>query len=180
MTKKVLFATPGKAAAFFWTFAAELLINNGHPKAIQHVAIEMSAAYANGVSGHLGDVRVVYEKFHVFQNVVETCNQARKAESRAYAGKRDQLGQARWILPRNGVSCTEEKAQKWEGMGIEGCVTGIVYGAGPVNQGTNEWKDDAVAMQLFGSWRNWSRRCRSGPVGRSNRWPVNSGWSKAL
>ena len=97
LAKRVLFATPGKDAWVWAAFAAELLRHNGHPKAIQHVAIDMSAAYTKGVSDNLGNARVVYDKFHVIQNVVEACDRARKAESRADAGKRDRLEQTRWM-----------------------------------------------------------------------------------
>ena len=70
VAKRFLFVTPGKDASVWETFVAELLRHNGYPKAIQHVAIDMSAAYAKGVSDNLGDARVVYEKFHVIQHVV--------------------------------------------------------------------------------------------------------------
>jgi transposase len=97
VAKRVIFATPGKGASVWAAFAAELLRHNGHPKAIQHVAIEISAAYAKGVSDNLGNAQVVYDKFHVIQNVVEACDQVRKAESRADAGKRDRLERTRWM-----------------------------------------------------------------------------------
>jgi transposase len=71
VAKRGLFATPGKEASIWEAFAAELLRNNGHPKAIQHVAIDMSAAYAKGISDNLRNAQVVYDKFHVIQNVVE-------------------------------------------------------------------------------------------------------------
>ncbi len=67
--KRVLLATPGKDASVWAAFAAELLRHNGHPKAIQHVAVDMSAASTKGVSDNLGNARVVYDKFHVIQNV---------------------------------------------------------------------------------------------------------------
>jgi transposase len=37
----------------------ELLRHNGHPKAIQHVASDMSAAYVTGVSDNLRNAQVV-------------------------------------------------------------------------------------------------------------------------
>ncbi len=95
--KRVLFATPGKDASVWEAFVAELLRHNGHLKAIQHLPIDMSAAYAKGVSNNLGNARVVYDKFHVIQTVVEACDQVRKAESRAGTGKRDRLGWTRWM-----------------------------------------------------------------------------------
>lgn len=44
VAKRVLFATPAKDASVWAAFAAELLLDNGHTKAIQHVAIDTSAA----------------------------------------------------------------------------------------------------------------------------------------
>ena len=66
-----LAATPVKDASVWEAFAAKLLRHNGHPKAIQYVDIDMSAAYTKGVSDNLGNPRVVPDQFHVIQNVVE-------------------------------------------------------------------------------------------------------------
>ena len=60
LAKRVLFATPGNDTAVLEAFAAELLRHIGYPKAIQDVAINMSAAY----------LKEVGDKFHVTQNVV--------------------------------------------------------------------------------------------------------------
>ncbi len=58
LAKRVLFGTPGKDASVWEAFAAELLRHNGHPKAIQYVAIDISPAYIKGVSDHLGNAQV--------------------------------------------------------------------------------------------------------------------------
>ena len=95
LAKRVLFATAGKDASVWEAFAAELLRHNGHPKAIRRVAIDMSAAYTKGVASNLGNAQVVYDKFHVIQNVVEACDQVQKWESRSDAGKRGLLERTR-------------------------------------------------------------------------------------
>jgi len=160
MTKRVLFATPGKDASVWETFSAELLRHNGHPKAIQHVAIDMSAAYTKGVSENLGNARVVYDKFHVIQNVVEACDEVRKAESRASAGKREQLERTRWMWRKNRVNWTEKETQKWESMALERCVTGMAYEMRLVLQGIYEWKDAGEARKIFGNWCAWVQTMR--------------------
>ena len=80
MTERVLFAKSGEAAWVCAAFAAELLRHNAHPKASQHVGVDMGAAFVRGIV-IFGNARVVYEKFHVIQNVVEACNQVRNVES---------------------------------------------------------------------------------------------------
>ena len=78
-------------------FCCGSLSHNGHPKAIQYVANDMSAAHIKGVSDNFGNAQVVYDKFHVIQNAVEACDQVRKAESQADAGKLDLLERTRWM-----------------------------------------------------------------------------------
>ncbi len=87
-----------------------MLRHNVYPNAIQHTAIDMSAAYTKGESDNLGKARVVYDKFHVIQNVVEACDQVRKAESRADGGKLDRLERTRWMWLKNRVNWTEKEA----------------------------------------------------------------------
>jgi len=59
------------------------------------VAIDMGAAYTKGVASNLGNALVVYDRFHVIQNVMEACDQVQEAESRSDAGKRELLERTR-------------------------------------------------------------------------------------
>jgi len=152
VAKRVLFATPGKDASVWEAFAGELLRHNGHPKAIRYAAIDMSAAYIKGVSDNLGNAQVVYDKFHVIQYGVEACDQIRKIESRADAGKRDQLERTRWMWLKNRENWTPKEALKWESMALERCVTGMAYEMRLVLQGIYERKDVEEARKLFGNW----------------------------
>ena len=155
LAKRVLFATPGKDASVWEAFAAELLRHNGHPKAIRRVAIDMSAAYTKGVASNLGNAQVVYDKFHVIQNVVEACDQVRKVESRSDADKRELLERTRWMWLKNRSNWTEKETHKWESMALERCVTGMADEMRLVLQGIYQWKDVEVARKLFGNWCAW-------------------------
>ena len=84
----------------------------------------MSAAYIKGVSDNFGNAQVVYYKFHVIKNVVEACDQVRKAESRSNARKRNQLERSRWMWRKNRVNWTEKESQKWVSMAQKRHVTG--------------------------------------------------------
>jgi hypothetical protein len=69
----------------------------------------------------------LYDKFDVIQNVVEACDQIRKAESRADAEKRGLLERTRWMWLNIRVNWTEKETQKWELVALERCVTGVCY-----------------------------------------------------
>jgi len=125
LAKMVPFAPPGKGASLGEAFAAELLRHNGQPKAIRRVEIDMSVAYAKGASGNLGNARVVYDKFHVIQNVVGAHDEVRKAESRSDAGKRELSQRTLWIWRKNRVNWAGEESWKWESKVQKRCVTGM-------------------------------------------------------
>ena len=124
LTKRVLSATHSKAASVWVASTAELLRHGDHPKTVQHVAIEISAAYIKGVSDKFGNSRVVYDKFHVIQNEVKAGDQVREVESRADGGQRDRSEWIRWISLKNRVNWTVKEAQKWESMALNKCLTG--------------------------------------------------------
>ena len=92
------------------------------------------------------------DKFHVIQYVVEACDQIRKIESLADAGKRDQLERARWMWLKNWENWTEKETLKWESMVLERCVTGMAYQMRLVLQGIYERKGAEEAWKLFVNW----------------------------
>jgi transposase len=153
--KRVLFATPGKGSETWESFAAEMPRHNGHPKSITQVAIDMSAAYIKGVRDHFGNAQVVYDKFHVIQNVVEACDQIRKLESRIDAASRERLERTRWLLRKNPENWTEKEAQKWESMAKERGMSGLAYEMRLVLQGIYESKEANEARQKFQNWCAW-------------------------
>ncbi len=124
MAKRVLFATAGKDSSFWDAFFEELLRHNGHSKAIQHVAIDMIAAYIKAVVDHFGNALVVYEKFHVIQSVLVACDIVSKAVSWSDAGKRDRLERTRWMW-LNPVNWTEKQALKRESVAMDQRVNGM-------------------------------------------------------
>jgi len=109
----------------------------------------MSAAYTKGVRDNLGNAWVVYDKLRVTQNVLEACDQVRKAESLADAGKRDRLERTRWMWLKNRVNWTQMETQKWESMALERCVKGMAYQMRLVLQGIYERKDAEEVRRLF-------------------------------
>jgi transposase len=155
MVKWLLFAAPGMDASVWEAFAAKSLRHKGHPKTNRHVPIDMSSAYTKGVSDPFRNVRVVYEKLYVIQNVMEACDEARKAEIRADAAKQNLLDRTRWIRLKNLVNWTEKEAPKWKSMPLERCVTGKAYEMSLALQGIHGWQDSGGAWKLFGNWCAW-------------------------
>jgi transposase len=126
MDKRLLMATPGMNASVWESFAVELLGHNGHQKAIQHVASNISAAHTKGVSDDLSNAQVVNDNFHLIQGVVEVCLYVREADSPNDAGKQDRLERTRWMWLQNRAKWAGKEAQKSEAIALETFVTGLV------------------------------------------------------
>ena len=101
------------------------------------------------MASNLGNAQVVYDKFHVIQNVVEACDQVQKWESRSDAGKRELLERTRWMWLSNLVNWTEKGSHKWESMALERWMNGTAYKMRLVPQGIYERKEAEEARQLF-------------------------------
>lgn len=156
----MIFATPGKDASTWEAFAAELLRHNGHPKAVTQVAIDMSAAYAKGVRENFGNARLVYDKFHVIQNVVEACDQVRRAETQLDAQSQERLERTRWLWRKNPENWTAKEAARWESMAKERGATGLAYEMRLVLQDVYRSAGAREARQRFKDWCAWVHAMR--------------------
>ncbi|TDG01493.1 transposase, partial [Paraburkholderia guartelaensis] len=63
--RRVVFVTPGRDAKPIESFAAYLSQHNGTPEQVTSASIDMSPAFIKGVSEHLPNARVTFDKFHV-------------------------------------------------------------------------------------------------------------------
>lgn len=63
--KRLLFATPGRGHETVASFVQDLQAHGGAPEAVQHVCMDMSAAYLKGVRQSLPKAAISYDRFHV-------------------------------------------------------------------------------------------------------------------
>ena len=78
--RKVIFVTPGKGAATIESFAEYLGAHNADPAQITSVSIDMSAAFIKGVSEHLPNARITFDKFHVIAHASTALGEMRRIE----------------------------------------------------------------------------------------------------
>jgi transposase len=157
LARRVLFATEGKDAATWQAFVAELLKHNGHPKAIQQAAIDMSPAYIRGVKDNLGNAAIVLDKDHVISQVNDGVEQVRRLEARADAHARQQLEKTQWIWRKNPENWTEKESRRWEQLDVPNLATGVAYQMRLVRQDIYREERPRRARQRFRDWCQWIR-----------------------
>ncbi len=80
--RKVVFVTEGKDAATVGRFAEHLREHNATPEQIMGVSIDMSPAFIKGVSEHLSNARITFDKFHIVAHASTAVEQTRRQEQK--------------------------------------------------------------------------------------------------
>lgn len=92
--RAVIFVTDTRESAAIERLAADLRVHGGDPEAVSAVSIDMSPAYIKGVTTHLPNAAVTFDKFHVIAHASHALDLTRRAEQ-----KRDPaLKGLRWTL----------------------------------------------------------------------------------
>lgn len=79
---RVLFVTEGKDAETIKAFAADFIAHGGNPEAVESVSIDMSPAFIKGVTEHLPNARITFDKFHVIAHASTTADKTRRIEQK--------------------------------------------------------------------------------------------------
>ena len=85
----MLHATEGKDASTWDRFAEELAEHGAQARQIDQVSIDMSPAYQKGVKKNCPDAELVFDRFHVMQNVGKAVDEVRRREHQRLSRKGD-------------------------------------------------------------------------------------------
>lgn len=80
--RRVLFVTEGRDAETIKDFAADFTAHGGDPKAVDSISIDMSPAFISGVSKHLPNAQITFDKFHVIAHANIAVDKTRRIEQR--------------------------------------------------------------------------------------------------
>jgi transposase len=83
LKKKVIFATEGNDHETWVRFLETFEKHNGDRRGITQAIMDMNAGYQKGVRENCRNAQVVFDKFHVIQNVNKAVDQVRMREVRA-------------------------------------------------------------------------------------------------
>jgi transposase len=102
--RKVVFVTQGKDAKTVETFAQYLTEHKAAPEQVNSVSIDMSPAFIKGVSTHLPNARITFDKFHVVAHASAAVDQMRRLEQRTDPS----LKGLRWTLLKDRDRLSDE------------------------------------------------------------------------
>ena len=163
--KRLLFATSGKDNTTVQSFTQDLSAHGGQPQAIEHVCMDMSAAFAKGVRENLPQAQISYDRFHVIAMASAAMDEVRKKEVRE---RPHQVRQALdsedrkarksmfWAIRRNPSTWSEAQWQVMHQLQKSNLQTAKARTS----------NDMGVAQTALKAWLSWARRCRLEPFKR--------------
>jgi len=80
--RNVVFVTEGKDAATVAKFAEHLREHNAAPEQIGVVSIDMSPGFIKGLSEHLPNARIIFDKVHVVAHASAAVDKTRRIEQK--------------------------------------------------------------------------------------------------
>ena len=95
--RRVLFVTEGRDAETIKAFTADFTAHGGDPKAVESISIDMSPAYILGVTKHLPNAQITFDKFHVIAHASTAVDKTRRIEQKTDPS----LKGLRWKLLRD-------------------------------------------------------------------------------
>lgn len=98
--RRVLFVTEGRDADTIKTFAADFTAHGGDPQAVESISIDMSPAFVKGVTQHLPNARITFDKFHIIAHASTAVDKTRRLEQKSDPS----LKGLRWKLLRDRAS----------------------------------------------------------------------------
>jgi transposase len=163
--KRVLFATEGRDGGTWAEFVEALEKHNGHRHAITQASIDMSAAYQKGVRENCRNAQVVFDKFHVIQDVNAAVDQVRMRELRAGGkGVWEALKRSRWLWRKNPENLSDQQQERLTEIKNKNLVTAKAYQMRLVFQDIYQSAYATDADRRFKVWCRWvswaARFCR--------------------
>jgi len=177
--RRLLFACPGKGHQSVDAFKADLVGHGGDPAEIEHVCMDMSAAFKKGVAEALPAADISYDRFHVIALANAAMDEVRRAEMRDQPGSvRDALGGGDRKVLKGLVWGMRKNPGQWKPAQIESMhwlqrSTLKSARAWRLKQALREVYATAVpqnrvdvAAELLRGWTSWAARSRLLPFKR--------------
>jgi Transposase and inactivated derivatives len=105
--RRVMFATEGRDGATVEAFAADLLAHGGDPARVSDTSSDMSAAFIKGISEHLPQARMTYDRYHVIAKLNEAVDEVRRAEQKDNPA----LKKTRYVWLKNRANLTAKQRE---------------------------------------------------------------------
>jgi transposase len=153
---RLLFMTPERTSASVSQFVVAMRAHGAKPGQVQTAAIDMSAAYQRGVTEHLPQAQMVFDRFHVMQLAGKALDEVRRQLHRQGADVKGGL----WALRGNESNLSQQQLLLRQNLCTRHKELGRAMALRESLQETWEWPGAASAQLHLRAWCSWAVRSR--------------------
>jgi transposase len=112
--KRTVFIAQGNNQTAVKSFVEDLKAHNGKPKAITDISCDMWPAFIRGVTDHLPNANITFDRFHIMKTINKAVDKVRKQEASDY----DELKGSKYIFLKNEKNLTVAQRKKRKELSI--------------------------------------------------------------
>ena len=106
--RRTIHVAPGKGADTVKAFVEDLREHGGKPQNITDVSCDMSPAFIKGVTDHLPNAKITFDKFHILKIINEAVDDVRREEAKT----NPILVGSRYVFLKNDANLTAKQREK--------------------------------------------------------------------
>ena len=110
--RKLIFVADGNEAVTVAAFVKILCVHRGKPTAIESVSMDMWPAFIRGVTDHLLNAQITFDKFHIIAHASEAIDKIRRTEQKLDPS----LKGLRWVLLEDRRKLTAAQRAELDGL----------------------------------------------------------------
>jgi transposase len=110
LLRRTIHVAEGKGADTVKAFVEDLRQHGGKPKNISDVSCDMSPAFIKGVTEHLPNAKITFDKFHILKIINEAVDAVRREEAKT----NPILAGSRYVFLKNDTNLTARQREKKE------------------------------------------------------------------
>ncbi|APR05325.1 ISL3 family transposase [Thauera chlorobenzoica] len=177
--KRLLFACPGRDHQTLGAFSEDMRAHGGDPATIEHACIDMSAAYAKGISQSLPNAQISYDRFHVVALANAAMDEVRREEMRSSAAavreavgvhSKKTLRQLLWGMRKDSASWTRAQFEAMHWLQRSNLKSARAWRLKQalrlVYREARDSNSEELALGALTKWMSWARRSRLEPFKR--------------
>ncbi len=181
--KKTIFITEGKSQETVKAFADDLAAHNGKPEAITDVSCDMSPAFIRGITDHLPNAKITFDRFHIMKVLNTAVDQVRKQEVLLQSI----LKGHKYIFLKNKSNLTIKQHQTRQELSISQLNLKSIRALHIRENFQEIYKSDSYDQfeTLLKKWYFWATHSRIEPIKQAaytikNHWDGVLQWKKSL
>lgn len=179
--ERVMFATGGRNAATVKRFVEDLGVHGGQPEQVSEVCSDMSPAFIRGVSDHLEEAEITFDRYHVIAELNKTVDEVRKSERKI----RPELAGSKyvWLKRPEKLSSRQEQQLAWLSRPSARLDTARAYRWRWDFDGFYEQHSPELAEAYLRRWCRGAIRSRLAPIKKfvrmiENHWEGILSWQR--